>query len=49
MADGWGRESRQTVEGGLAGLSVRQLPGEESQGGPRLLHMLLGYTTFLCI
>ena len=36
------------VEGGVADLSVRQLP-RQSLGGPRLLNALLEYPTHMCI
>ena len=34
MADGREGSQELTVKGGVVGLGVRQLPGEESQGGP---------------
>ena len=49
MADGGEDSQELTVEGGIAGLDVGQLLGEESQGEPRWLHMLLEYPTHMCI
>ena len=37
------------VKGGVAGLGVGQLHGEEPQGKPRLLHILLEYSTHVCV
>ena len=37
------------VKGRIVGLSVQQLPGEEGEGEPRLLHLLLEYPTQVCI
>ena len=47
MAEKAAKSSRS--KGGVAGLSVGQLPGEEGQGGPGLLHILLEYSTYVCI
>ena len=49
MADDRESSQKLMVEGGVAGLSVGQLPGEEGEVGPRLLHTLLQYSTHLCI
>ena len=49
MADDREGNQELTVKGREAGLGVGQLPGEESQGGPRLLHTLLEYPTHVCI
>ena len=49
MADGGEGSQELTVEGRVVGLDVGQLPGEEPQGGPRLLHTLLEYSTHLCV
>ena len=38
-----------TLDGGVAGFGVGQLSGDESQGGPRLLHLLLEYPTHVFI
>ena len=49
MAVGGEDSQELMVEGGVAGFGVRQLPREEHQGGPRLLHNLLEYHTHMCI
>ena len=49
MVDGGEGSQELTVKGGVAGLGVGQLLGEEPQGGPRLLHMLLEYSTHVCV
>ena len=49
MADGGEGSQELMVEGGVGGLGVRQLPGEEHQGGPRFLHTLLEYPIHVCI
>ena len=49
MADVGEGSHELTVEGGEVSLGVEQLPEEESQVGPRLLHMLLDYPTHVCI
>ena len=49
MADGGEGSQELTVESKVESLSVRQLPGEEGEWGPRLLHMLLEYPTHMCI
>ena len=41
MADGGEGSQELLVEGGVVGLRVGQLPGEEDKGGSRLLHTLL--------
>ena len=49
MADGGEGSQELTVESGVAGLGVWQLPGKEPQGGPRLLDTLLEYSTYVCV
>ena len=49
MVDGGEGSQELVVEGRVAGPSIRQLPGEEGDGGPRLLHTLLEYPTHKCI
>ena len=49
MADDGEGSQELNVKGRVAGHGVGQLPGKECQGGPRLLHMLLKYSTHVCI